>query len=123
MTRVTTVTSVPEVSYGELDEGIRRYVKIVREAGIDTFGSCQGRDNPGHNVAIHGTHSGDWPYISFSAMPGDAFIALGAALNAGLPVRSIEQCWLVNRPDQGPTATPSGPHWRITFWEMDRVPQ
>jgi hypothetical protein len=37
-------------------------------------------------------------------------------MKEGLSVRSIEQQWFVYPEDK---RTPSGPQWRITFWEKD----
>lgn len=84
-----------KLDLNELDPGIRRYVKIIRDIGVETIQSCQGRDNPGWHPDIDGPHHGDWPYITFDAAPADMFIALGAALKEGLPVRSIEQSWFI----------------------------
>ena len=105
-----------KIDYEKLDPGIRRYVKIIREAGVNTLASCQGRDNPGYHPEIHGPHSGDWPYIAIQGATPDVFIALGNALYEGLPVRSIEQRWFVYPEDR---CAPIGPEWRITFWRKD----
>jgi hypothetical protein len=100
----------------ELDLGIRRNVEILRKAGIDTLSSCEGRKNPGYHPQRDGPHHGDWPYVIINGTAADAFIALGAALKEGLPVRSIEQSWFVY-PEA--ITVPVGPQWRITFWKKD----
>jgi hypothetical protein len=107
-----------KIDYKKLDSGIRRYVKIIRDAGVNTIASCQGRDNPGYRPEIDGSHSGDWPYITIYGSAADAFIALGIAIYEGLPIRSIEQRWFVYPADR---CVPIGPEWRITFWEKDRL--
>lgn len=105
-----------KLDYEKLDAGIRRYVKIIRDVGVDTLTSCQGRDNLGYHPDIDGPHSGDWPYIIIHGTAADAFIALGIAIYEGLPVRSVEQSWFVYPEDR---CVPIGPEWRITFWEKD----
>ena len=63
-----------------------------------------------------GPHHGDWPYVIIHGTAADAFIALGTALKAGRPVRSVEQSWFVY--PESPSV-PIGPQWRITFWGKD----
>ena len=109
---------LPKIDYEKLDAGIRRYVKIIRETGVNTLASCQGRDNPGYHPETDGPHSGDWPYITIHGTAADAFIALGIAIYEGLPIRSIEQSWFVYPSDR---CVPVGPEWRITFWEKDSL--
>jgi len=99
-----------------LDAGIRRYVAILRDAGVDTVASCEGKKRPGYRPQRDGPHHGDWPYVTINGTAADAFIALAAGLKEGLPVRSIEQSWFVY--PEAPTV-PIGPQWRITFWHRD----
>lgn len=106
-----------KINLEKLDAGIRRYVKILRDAGVETIQSCQGRDVPGYNPKRDGNHSGDFPYITLNANVADIFLALSAAMREGLPVRSVEQSWFVFPEDRYVLV---GPHWRITFWEMDK---
>jgi hypothetical protein len=103
----------PKIRWKQLDIGIRKAVRIMWENGIETLASCEGRKNPGYSPNRDGPHHGDWPYIVINGTVADAFIALGAALRQGLPVRSIEQSWFVY--PESPTV-PVGPQWRITFW-------
>jgi hypothetical protein len=105
-----------KVNPKQLDAGIREIVRILHRNGIDTFSSCEGRKNPGYHAKRDGPHHGDWPYVIINGTSADAFIALGAALRAGRPVRSIEQSWFVY--PESPTV-PIGPQWRITFWQKD----
>jgi hypothetical protein len=62
----------------------------------------------------------DQRYRDFNGTSPDAFIALGAALKEGLPIRSIEQSWFVYPEAPG---VPVGPQWRITFWRKATVSQ
>ena len=105
-----------QLQWRQFDPGIREIVRILQESGIKTLSSCEGRKNPGYRPGRDGPHHGDWPYILIYGTAADAFIALGAALKAGRPVRSIEQSWFVY--PEAPTV-PIGPQWRITFWEKD----
>lgn len=107
----------PKPSLEGLDSGIRLYVEIIRRAGVDTLSSCQGRNNPGYHPKTDGAHHGDWPYVMLNGTTTDAYIAAGAALSAGLPVRSIEQSWVTY---PGEPRVLVGPRWRITFWEKDQ---
>jgi hypothetical protein len=113
---MTNRQKLPKINYDELDPGIRRYIKIIHEAGIQTLTSCQGRDDPGYYPEIHGPHSGDWPYITILEAAPDVFIALEIALYEGLPVRSIEQSWFIYPEDR---CVLIGPEWRITIWRKD----
>ena len=99
-----------------LDSGIRRFVKILNNAGLDTLASCQGRKRPGYHPDRDGSHHGDWPYILLNGTSADAYKAVGVALEEGLPVRSIEQSWFIYPEDP---KVLSGPQWRITFWKKD----
>src|SRR5438309_7878979 len=101
---------------GKLDAGIREAVRILQTNGIETLSSCEGRKNPGYYPKRDGQHHGDWPYIIIAGTAADAFVALGAALREGLPVRSIEQSWFLY-PET--PAVPVGPQWRITFWQKE----
>jgi hypothetical protein len=100
----------------KLDPGIRETVRILRENGVETLSSCEGRKNPGYHPQQDGPHHGDWPYVIINGATADAFTALAAALKEGLPVRSIEQSWFVF--PEAPTV-PVGPQWRITLWRKD----
>jgi hypothetical protein len=106
------------INYKNLDRGIRRFVKILNDASISTLASCEGRKDPGYHPERDGPHHGDWPYIIINGTSADAYIAIGAALKEGLPVRSIEQSWFTYPEDSRVLV---GPQWRITFWEKDRL--
>lgn len=82
-----------------LDPGIRAAVFILRDAGVQTFASCQG--GPGH-----------WypnPIVEFDGEDGEGFRALGVALSAGLPVLTLQRTWPLNEKE------PTGPWWTLTF--------
>jgi hypothetical protein len=104
----------PQIRWKQLDSGIRETVRILRESGVETLSSCEGRKNPGYYPKRDGPHHGDWPYVVIHGTAADGFVALGVALRQGLPVRSIEQSWFVY--PEAPTV-PIGPQWRITFWQ------
>ena len=106
----------PQIPWKRVDPGIREAVRTLQKSGIKTLSSCEGRKNPGYHPERDGPHHGDWPYIIVYGTAADAFIALGASLKAGRPVRSIEQSWFVY--PEAPTV-PIGPQWRITFWGKD----
>jgi hypothetical protein len=110
------VPNPPALDLHSLDPGIREAVRILRDSGIDTLSSCEGRKNPGYQPKRDGPHHGDWPYVIINGTAADAFVALGAVLREGLPVRSIEQSWFVY--PEAP-AVPVGPQWRITFWQKN----
>lgn len=100
----------------QLDPGIREIVLALQQNGIHTISSCEGRSKPGYDPERDGPHHGDWPYVIIHGTVADAFIALGAALRIGRPVRSIEQSWFIYPESPG---VPVGPQWRITFWVKD----
>jgi hypothetical protein len=102
------------IHWEQLDVGIRKAVRVLRDQGIETLSSCEGRNQPGYSPKRDGPHHGDWPYVIIHGTANEAFIAMGAALKHGLPVRSIEQSWFVY--PESP-AVPIGPQWRITFWQ------
>jgi hypothetical protein len=103
-----------QIRWKQLDAGIRKAVRVLRDHGIQTLSSCEGREQPGYSPKRDGPHHGDWPYIIIDGTAADALIAMGAALKHGLPVRSIEQSWFIY--PESP-AVPVGPQWRITFWQ------
>lgn len=83
----------------KLDEGIRRFVLILRRDGVETFESCEG--GPGHAMPE--------PTVSFWGNNGAGFKALSVAMTYGLPVLSLRRAW---RMDDGEL---TGPWWEMTF--------
>jgi len=84
---------------GTLDKGIERAVFLLREAGIETFASCDG--GKGHPYSE--------PTIRFHGDRSEGFKALAVALQNGLPVTELKRVWDVE--DREPT----GPFWELIF--------
>ena len=87
----------------ELDPGIRRYVLILRQGGIETFESCQGGEG----------HAFPEPTIKFYGNNWEGFKALSVALTNGLPVLSVRLVWDIN------DGLPQGPWWEMNFRTTD----
>lgn len=88
-----------ELRLETLDPGIMAAVKLLRDAGIETFESCQGgagHSYPEPTVAFHGQH-------------GEGFRALAAALQHRLPVSELRRVWSIE------DGEPVGPHWEMVF--------
>lgn len=83
-----------------LDPGIRRYVEVLAEHGVETFESCQA--GPGHCFPE--------PTIRFHGQPGAGWHALCVALNHAFPVRALRRVWTMQ------DGEPVGPQWEMTFW-------
>ena len=82
-----------------LDPGIVGAVKLLRDAGIETFESCQG--GPGHSYPE--------PTVSFHGQRGEGFRALAVTYQHRLPVNALRRTWSIE------DGEPSGPYWEITF--------
>ena len=87
----------------EPDQGIARYVEILRDNGVETFESCEG--GPGHALPE--------PTIAFSGPPFAGLEAVSVALKHGLPVSDLRRYWSVVDGEL------TGPHWQITFTDKD----
>jgi hypothetical protein len=83
----------------DLDPGIRRAVKVLRAAGVETFESCQGG----------GQHCFPEPTVRFHGGAGEGVRALGVATIHGLRPTSLRRYWQVLGDE------PTGPWWEITF--------
>lgn len=83
----------------KLDFGVRKTVELLREAGIETFESCEGS-------AGHCFHE---PTIRFHGHLEAGWRALGLCLTWGLPVANLRRYWSVE------DGEPHGPHWEIVF--------
>ena len=81
------------------DEGIRRYVLILRSEGIETFESCQG--GAGHAMPE--------PTICFHGDTSEGWKALAVAMQRGLPVLKLSYVWAMR------DYLPDGPYWEMTF--------
>jgi hypothetical protein len=84
-----------------LDPGIARYVETLRQAGIETFESCQG--GPGHAYPE--------PTIRFHGPRDEGFRALAVSHQQGLPLSELRRTWPIL------DGEPTGPHWEIVFRE------
>lgn len=89
------------VSYEDLkphlDPGIREVVKLLRDAGVETFESCQG--GTGH--AFHE------PTVRFYGHRDQGFHVLAVLLRHGIPVGALRRYWTVI------DGEPVGPHWEV----------
>lgn len=83
----------------QLDPGIRRYVEVLRQSGVETFESCEG----GNGHAFHE------PTVRFHGGQAEGYRALGIALQHALPVAELRRYWYVQNGE------PCGPHWEMTF--------
>ena len=84
-----------------LDNGIKRTVELLRQAGIETYESCEGGEG----------HAYPEPTIRFHGEPSEGFRALALLLENNLPVSALKRIWVVN--DKEPT----GPEWEVVFWQ------
>jgi hypothetical protein len=82
-----------------LDPGIYDAVELLRQAGIETFESCQGGTG----------HAYTEPTVRFHGDRAEGFRALAAALRAGLGVVSLRRVWPIL------DSEPTGPWWELTF--------
>ncbi|WP_375263224.1 hypothetical protein [Palleronia sp.] len=82
-----------------LDAGIKAHVAVLRNAGVETFESCQG--GAGHAYAE--------PTVRFFGDRSEGFRALAAALQVGLPVTDLRRAWPVVEGE------PTGPWWELVF--------
>jgi len=103
---MTVVWETIEIPYDELDEGIREYVRILSEGGIETYESCEG--GPWKNGKGHAFPE---PTIRFSGTYATGFRALSIALYHGLPVDALRRFWNIV------DGEPVGPDWEMTFAE------
>ena len=87
-----------------LDSGIARAVCVLRQAGIETFESCQGGNG----------HAFPEPTVRFHGGAEEGLKALCIAIGSNLPVIDLRKVWPIV--DQEPT----GPWWELTFATMDQ---
>lgn len=90
----------------KLDGGIRRFVLILRSAGVETFESCEGGSG----------HSMPEPTIRFHGNAWEGFRAYAAARTHALPVYALRRVYDVNDGEL------QGPYWEIVFRCKDSVP-
>lgn len=80
-----------DIDYADLDAGIRRAVRVLREAGVETFESCEG--GLGHPENPGGEHAYPEPTVRFHGGDGAGWKALGVLLDHGLPVGALRRTW------------------------------
>jgi len=85
---------------GKIDLGVRKAVKTLQDAGIETFESCEG----GRGHAYHA------PTVAFYGTPEAGWRAVAVCLSYGLPIRSLQRVWSIDDGNE-----PTGPHWEIVF--------
>lgn len=79
--------------------GIRQYVEILHNAGIETFESCEGGNG----------HSFPEPTVRFFGDNSEGYRALAIAIQHALPVNSLRRVWSIINNE------PTGPNWELTF--------
>ncbi len=93
-----------------IDLGIVRAVKILRDAGFETFEACEGG----------GEHAYAEPTVRFEGSDEDGWVALDLLASHDLPIRCLHRGWSYVEISQRRAAgqpTP-GPFWEITFWRQ-----
>ena len=88
-----------------LDKGIERAVFLLREAGIETFASCDGGE--GHPYPV--------PTIRFHGEHSEGYKAVAIALQHALRVQNLRRTWDVLDGEL------VGPYWELTFWASKTV--
>jgi hypothetical protein len=82
-----------------LDAGIEKAVRILNEAGIETYESCEGGSG----------HAYPEPTVRFHGERGEGFRALSVALQNNLSVVGLKRVWCII------DGEPVGPTWELTF--------
>lgn len=93
-----TTNLIDEIA-ARVDPGIADAVRVLLEAGVETFESCQG--GPGHAYAE--------PTVRFHGGPEEGFRALAAAMSGGLRVTDLRRTWPILQGE------PTGPWWEMVF--------
>src|SRR5690348_13251318 len=76
--------------YSGLDPGVRQYVRILREGGVETFESCQGGPDPARPDTGHAYPE---PTVRFHGNSNAGWHALSVAHDHRLPVQSLARIW------------------------------
>ena len=85
--------------YEAMDDGIREAVRLLAEAGVETFESCEGGNG----------HAYTEPTIRFHGERAEGFRALSIALQFKLRVLSLRRIWPIN------DGEPTGPWWELVL--------
>jgi hypothetical protein len=86
----------------QLDPGIAGTVKILLDAGVETFESCEGGEG----------HAFPEPTVRFHGPPEAGWRALGVCLAYGLRVLEVRRYWTIEEGHE-----PHGPDWEFVFRE------
>ncbi len=86
-----------------LDPGIEKAVRILNNANIETYESCEGGNG----------HAYPEPTIAFHGERGEGFRAFSIATENALPVVAIRRVWQII------DGEPTGPSWEILFSALD----
>ena len=88
-----------------VDRMISYAVKVLRDAGINTYESCQGGRGHASPDAI----------VRFYGHRTEGFRAVAAAMDAGLPVFALRRFWTITDGEL------NGPSWEIVFYPQSRL--
>lgn len=83
-----------------LDPGIKRYVEVLNDRGIETYESCEGGKG----------HSYPEPTIRFHGDRTEGFKAFAIAQQHAFPVAALRRAWSIVDSEL------TGPHWELTFY-------
>jgi hypothetical protein len=83
----------------DVDPGIRSAVRALREAGVETFESCEGGDG----------HACPEPTVRFHGGAGAGWHALGVLVTLDFPIGDLRRTWPYTY------GAPTGPYWEVTF--------
>jgi hypothetical protein len=83
-----------------VDLGIVRAVKVLLDAGIECFESCEGGEG----------HAFTEPTVRFHGEIGDGWRALASCQDYDLPVLELRRYWAISGHGE-----PCGPEWEIVF--------
>jgi len=83
-----------------LDPGISDAVRVLREADVETYESCQGGEG----------HTYPEPTVRFHGEQSEGFRALAVAMEAGLPIAELRRVWVMQ------DGEPVGPDWELVFY-------
>ena len=82
-----------------LDRGIADAVEVLREAGVETFESCEGGEG----------HAYPEPTVRFHGEASEGLRALAVSMEAGLPVFELRRVWAIQDGEL------NGPWWELVF--------
>ena len=89
----------PRIEDLGLDPGIAEAVAVLRDAGVETFESCEGGEG----------HAFPEPTVRFHGEVSEGLRALAVAMEANLPVAGLRRAWVVQ------DGEPVGPEWELVF--------